>query len=124
MALNAVRCHRLIAELERIGLVQRWGSRGLDFFTFALTPKGDVHLSQLPNSPTSFVTEDADSRTVLEQLKHEDKNLQTLSTATGMAPSMLSVVVNRLDQLGYVSGSGIWERTVTLSEKGRALVSP
>jgi DNA-binding MarR family transcriptional regulator len=124
MALTAVGCHRLITELERIGLIQRWGSRGLDFFTFALTPKGDVHLSQLPDSPAGFVTQDADSRTVLEQLKHEAKNIQTLSTATGMAPSMLSVVVNRLDQLGYVSGSGIWQRTIALSEKGRALVSP
>ncbi len=124
MALHAVGCHRLITELERIGLIQRWGSRGLDFFTFALTAKGDAHLSQFPNSPAGFVTQDADSRTVLEQLKHEAKNLQTLSTTTGMAPSMLSVVVNRLDQLGYVSGSGIWQRTITLSEKGRVLVSP
>ncbi len=123
MARDALGCHRLITELERIGLVQRWGSCGLDFFTFALTPRGDVYLSQLPASPAGFVAEDADSRTVLEQLKHEAKNLQILSTATGMVPSMLSVVVNRLEQLGYVSGSGIWQRTIALSEKGRALIS-
>ena len=120
--LNSAECHRLIEELERAGLVQRWGRSGLDYFTFGLTPQGDRALADLPDAPPSlsgFVGLDADSRSILAQLAGGGKSLRTLSTATGMAASPLSVVVNRLDQLGYIRGRGVWERTLSLSEKGR-----
>ena len=120
--LNSAECHRLIEELERAGLVQRWGRSGLDYFTFGLTPQGDRALADLPDAPPSlsgFVGLDADSRSILAQLAGGGKSLRTLSTATGMAASPLSVIVNRLDQLGYIRGRGVWERTLTLSEKGR-----
>ena len=123
--LNSAECHRLIEELERAGLVQRWGRSGLDYFTFGLTPQGDRALADLPDAPSSlsgFVGLDADSRSILEQLAGGGKSLRTLSTATGVAASPLSVIVNRLDQLGYIRGRGVWERTLTLSEKGRAMV--
>ncbi|MCY4388502.1 MAG: hypothetical protein OXC18_15545 [Desulfurellaceae bacterium] len=123
--LNSAECHRLIEELERAGLVQRWGRSGLDYFTFGLTPQGDRTLADLPDAPPSlsgFVGLDADSRSILEQLAGGGKSLRTLSTATGVAASPLSVIVNRLDQLGYIRGQGVWERTLTLSEKGRAMV--
>ena len=120
--LNSAECHRLIEELERAGLVQRWGRSGLDYFTFGLTPQGDRTLADLPDAPPSlsgFVGLDADSRSILEQLLGGGKSLRTLSTATGVAASPLSVIVNRLDQLGYIRGQGVWERTLSLSEKGR-----
>ncbi len=120
--LNSAECHRLIEELERAGLVQRWGRSGLDYFTFGLTPQGDRALADLPDAPPSlsgFVGLDADSRSILAQLAGGGKSLRTLSTATGMAASPLSVIVNRLDQLGYIRGRGVWERTLSLSEKGR-----
>ncbi len=120
--LNSAECHRLIEELERAGLVQRWGRSGLDYFTFGLTPQGDRTLADLPDAPPSlsgFVGLDADSRSILEQLAGGGKSLRTLSTATGVAASPLSVIVNRLDQLGYIRGQGVWERTLSLSEKGR-----
>ena len=123
--LNSAECHRLIRELERAGLVQRWGASGLDYFTFALTPQGDRTLADLPNAPTDFVGFaglDAESRSILEQLEGGEKSLHDLSTATGVAASPLSVIVNRLDQLGYVSGHGIWERAMRLSEKGSGLL--
>ncbi len=123
--LNSAECHRLIEELERAGLVQRWGRSGLDYFTFGLTPQGDRTLADLPDAPSSlsgFVGLDADSHSILEQLAGGGKSLRTLSTATGVAASPLSVIVNRLDQLGYIRGQGVWERTLTLSEKGRAMI--
>ena len=123
--LNSAECHRLIEELERAGLVQRWGRSGLDYFTFGLTPQGDRALADLPDAPPSlsgFVGLDADSRSILEQLAGGGKSLRTLSTATGVAASPLSVIVNRLDQLGYIRGRGVWERTLTLSEKGREMI--
>ena len=123
--LNSAECHRLIEELERAGLVQRWGRSGLDYFTFGLTPQGDRALADLPNTPTNlvgFAGLDADSRSILEQLAGGEKSLRTLSTATGMAASPLSVIVNRLDQLGYIRGQGVWERALTLSEKGREMI--
>lgn len=123
--LNAAECHRLIEELERVGLVQRWGRSGLDYFTFGLTPEGDRALADLPDSPpglSGFVGLDADSRSILNQLAGGGKNLRALSTATGVSASPLSVIVNRLDQLGYIRGQGVWERMLTLSEKGRALI--
>ena len=123
--LNSAECHRLIEELERAGLVQRWGRSGLDYFTFGLTPQGDRTLADLPDAPPSlsgFIGLDADSRSILVQLAGGGKSLRTLSTATGVAASPLSVIVNRLDQLGYIRGQGVWERTLTLSEKGRAMI--
>ena len=120
--LNSAECHRLIEELERAGLIQRWGRSGLDYFTFGLTPQGDRALADLPDAPPSlsgFVGLDADSRSILAQLADGGKSLRTLGTATGMAASPLSVIVNRLDQLGYIRGRGVWERTLSLSEKGR-----
>ncbi len=123
--LNAAECHRLICELERAGLVQRWGRSGLDYFTFGLTPEGDRARADLPDAPSGlsgFVGLDTDSRSVLEQLAGGGKSLRALSTATGMAASPLSVIANRLDQLGYIRGRGVWERTLVLSEKGRALI--
>jgi len=123
--LNSAECHRFIEELERAGLVQRWGRSGLDYFTFGLTPQGDRALADLPDAPPSlsgFVGLDADSRSILEQLAGGGKSLRTLSTATGVAASPLSVIVNRLDQLGYIRGRGVWERTLTLSEKGREMI--
>lgn len=123
--LNSAECHRLIEELERAGLVQRWGRSGLDYFTFGLTPQGDRVLADLPDAPSAlsgFAGLDAEGRSVLEQLAGEAKNLRALSTATGVAASPLSVIVNRLDQLGYIRGRGVWERTLSLSEKGREMV--
>ena len=124
--LNSAECHRLLRALERAGLVQRWGVSGLDYFTFALTPQGDRALAALPNSPPAFggfIGLDAESHSILEQLERGAKSLHALSTASGLAASPLSVMVNRLDQLGYIRGRGIWERTLTLSDKGRALLA-
>ena len=123
--LNSAECHRLIEELERAGLVQRWGRSGLDYFTFGLTPQGDRVLADLPDTPSAlsgFAGLDAEGRSVLEQLAGGAKSLRALSTATGVAASPLSVIVNRLDQLGYIRGQGVWERALTLSEKGREVV--
>ena len=123
--LNSAECHRLIEELERAGLVQRWGRSGLDYFTFGLTPQGDRVLADLPDAPSApsgFAGLDAEGRSVLEQLAGGAKSLRALSTATGVAASPLSVIVNRLDQLGYIRGQGVWERALTLSEKGREMV--
>ena len=52
--LNSAECHRLIEELERAGLIQRWGRSGLDYFTFGLTPQGDRALADLPDAPPEF----------------------------------------------------------------------
>ena len=123
--LNSTECHRHIVALERAGLVQRWGCSGLDYFTFALTPQGDSYLAQRPDSSArlvGFAGLDAESRSILEQLDGEVKSLHALSAATGMAASPLNVMVNRLDQLGYILGHGIWERTLTLSDKGHGLL--
>lgn len=123
--LNSAECHRLIEELERAGLVQRWGRSGLDYFTFGLTPQGDRVLADLPDAPSApsgFAGLDAEGRSVLEQLAGGAKSLRALSTATGVSASPLSVIVNRLDQLGYIRGQGVWERALTLSEKGREMI--
>ncbi len=125
--LNAAECHRLITQLEQAGLVQRWGRSGLDYFTFGLTLAGDRTLAGLPHAPaglSGFAGLDADSRALLEQLAEGNKSLRDLSAATGLDASPLSVIVNRLDQLGYIRGQGVWQRVLTLSEKGRALIEP
>ena len=126
LMLNAAECHGLMTELEQAGLVQRWGSSGLDYFTFALTARGDTYLAQQslqPRGVSGFAGLNAENRSILEQLRQEAKSLHALGTATGLAASTLSVMVNRLDQLGYIHGQGIWERALTLSKKGRALLA-
>lgn len=124
--LDSIHCQKLINDLEQAGLVQRWGASGLDHYTFTSTARGDAYLASAPDAPadvSGFAELDAQSRSILARLDLEPKNLHALSQASGVAVAPLSVIVQRLDQLGYLSGSGIWQRRLTLSDKGRELLA-
>ena len=124
--LHALRCQELLDELVRAGLAERWGRTGLDAYTFALTARGDGALAALPDAPaagTGCVGVDAQGRTVLAELEAGAASLADVGRTTGIPAAPLSVVVQRLEQLGYLTGSGIWQRQVSLSDKGRALLA-
>lgn len=123
---HALRCQELLDELVRAGLVERWGRAGLDAYTFALTARGDAALAGLPDAPApgiGCVGVDAQGRAVLAGLEAGAANLPDLGRATDIPTAPLSVIIHRLEHLGYLSGSGIWQRRLALSDKGRALLA-
>ena len=80
----------------------------------------------MPDAPaagTGCVGVDAQGRTVLAELEAGAASLADVGRTTGIPAAPLSVVVQRLEHLGYLTGSGIWQRQVSLSDKGRALLA-
>jgi len=122
LEVDAARGNRLVEELVGAGLVQRQAVSGPDFFTLGLTPQGEQRLgdhvergvSAPPPSPVHAL-----GLQVLRQIETGPQTLRTLGVAIDAHASTLGVVVSRLERLGQVQSQGIWERQLSLSDKGR-----
>ncbi len=122
--LTASGCYQHIQGLIRAGLVQRLGNAGLASFTFepaagagAYSESGSA-ITALTKTMALTGTK-SDGTSVLKGLEDSPKSLPELSSVTDLPPSRLSVIVNRLDRLGYIRTAGIWQRTIRLSSTGR-----
>ena len=49
--------------------------------------------------------------------------MRTLGASLGVQASTLGAVVSRLDRLGYLHNTGIWERRISLSQKGQTVLA-
>ena len=122
LEVDAARGNRLVEELVGAGLVQRQAVSGPDFFTLGLTPQGEQRVkdhaergvSAPPPSPVHAL-----GLQVLRQIETGPQTLRTLGVAIDAHASTLGVVVSRLERLGQVQSQGIWERQLSLSDKGR-----
>ena len=122
LEMDAARGNRLIEELVGAGLVQRQAQSGPDFFTLGLTPQGEQRLQGYTESsefapPPSSVH--AIGLQVLRQIEASPQTLRTLGAVIDANASTLGVVISRLERLGQVQSQGIWERQLSLSDKGR-----
>lgn len=122
LEMDAAHGNRLVEELVRAGLVQRQAVSGPDFFTLGLTPQGEQRLGNSGETgestpPPSSVY--AIGLQVLRQMEASPQTLRTLGAAIDAQASTLGVVVSRLERLGQVHSYGIWERRLSLSDKGR-----
>ena len=122
--LPASGCYQHVLGLIRAGLVQRLGNAGLASFTFEPAAGAGAY-SESRSAITAltktmaFTGSKSDGTTVLKGLEDSPKSLPELSAVTALPPSRLSVIVNRLDRLGYIHTAGIWQRTIRLSSTGR-----
>ena len=122
LEMDAARGNRLIEELVGAGLVQRRAQSGPDFFTLKLTPQGRQRLQGYAESsefapPPSSVH--AIGLQVLRRIETRPQTLRTLGVAIDANAATLGVVISRLERLGQVQSQGIWERQLSLSDKGR-----
>ena len=95
---------------------------GPDFFTLKLTPQGRQRLQGYAESsefapPPSSVH--AIGLQVLRRIETRPQTLRTLGVAIDANAATLGVVISRLERLGQVQSQGIWERQLSLSDKGR-----
>ena len=122
LEMDAARGNRLIEELVGAGLVQRRAQSGPDFFTLKLTPQGRQRLQGYAESsefapPPSSVH--AIGLQVLRRIETRPQTLRTLGVAIDANAATLGVVISRLERLGQIQSQGIWERQLSLSDKGR-----
>lgn len=111
LAVDSSRAHGLVEDLVAHGLVRRRSLRGPDFFSLALTPEG----WQGP----ATATEDPLGLAILEHTVHQATTLPELGRTLGLQTTSLGAVVSRLERLGYVHTRGIWQRRVSISDRGR-----
>jgi SSS family solute:Na+ symporter len=125
LAMDSAQSGRLVADLERAGLLQRRSSRGPDFFTFTLTPAGEKLARETTSAEPTSASQGLDSLSlqILAHVAETRSTLQELSRATGASAATLGVIVNRLDRLGYLRDGGLWQRKIGLSEKGRTILA-
>ncbi len=122
LEMDAAYGNRLVEELVGAGLVERQATSGPDFFTLKLTPQGEQRLEdhkgsrESASAPSPVYTLGLQ---VLRQIETGSQTLRTLGVAIDAHASTLGVVVSRLERLGQVHSSGIWERQLFLSDKGR-----
>ena len=125
LTLDTAHGNRLIEELIGAGLVQRQAGQGPHFFTLALTARG----RQQPGTGTpdgatdSGATQDPIGLRVLEHIQASPRTLRALGASLGVQASTLGAVVSRLDRLGYLHNTGIWERRISLSQKGQTVLA-
>ena len=120
LGIDSARGNHLVEELVEAGLVQRQASSGPNFFSLDLTALGRQLLEDRTNGKESALSSvDPLDLQVLRQMEAGPQTLRTLGAAVDANASMLGVVVSRLERLGQVYGSGIWERRLSLSDKGR-----
>ncbi len=122
LKMDAARGNRLVEELVGAGLVQRQAVSGPDFFTLGLTPQGEQrlgdHVERGESAPPPSLVHTIGLQ-VLRQIETGPQTLRTLGVAIDAHASTLGVVVSRLERLGQVQSQGIWERQLSLSDKGR-----
>lgn len=116
LAIDSSQSNQLVEELVASGLVQRQAMKGPDFFTFALTPEGQHKLQKSAG-------EDLLGLQVLERIATQPQSLSELNTELNLQATTLGAVVSRLERLGYLRNHGIWQRQVSLSEKGHAILA-
>jgi SSS family solute:Na+ symporter len=116
LSIDSSQANHLVEDLIASGLVERQAPRGLHFFTLALTAKGQ---HQLQNN----AAEDPLGLQVLEQIATQPQALPELNTTLNLQATTLGAVVSRLERLGYLRNHGIWQRQVSLSEKGHAVLA-
>ena len=116
LAIDSSQANHLVEDLIASDLVQRQASKGLNFFTLALTAEGQHKLQKSGG-------EDLLGLQVLDRIATQPRSLPELNTALNLPATTLGAVVSRLERLGYLRNHGIWQRQVSLSEKGQAVLA-
>lgn len=122
LTIDSARANRLVEDLIRSGMVQRHARRGADYFTLSLTPKGQQHLHG-GRGITPPPEEDPLGLQVLVYIAPQPQTLSAVGAAIGVQASTLGAVISRLDRLGYLHNHGIWQRQISLSEKGQSVLA-
>ena len=126
LGMDAAHGNHLVNELIAAGLVRRQAPSGPDFFTLRITPQGEQRAEDRGDSEESGESAPPPSSVhalglqVLRQIESGPQTLRTLGGALEANASALGVVVSRLERIGQVHSHGIWERRLSLSDKGRA----
>jgi DNA-binding MarR family transcriptional regulator len=125
LTLDTAHGNRLIEELVGEGLAQRQARQGPHFFTLALTARGRQQLGDGAQSgeADSLALEDPIGLQVLEHIQSSPRTLRALGAHLGVQASPLGAVVSRLDRLGYLHNTGIWERRISLSQIGQTVLA-
>ena len=126
LGMDTAHGNHLVNELIAAGLVRRQAQSGPDFFTLRITPQGEQRAEDRGDSEESGESAPPPSSVhalglqVLRQIESGPQTLRTLGGALEANASALGVVVSRLERIGQVQSHGIWERRLSLSDKGRA----
>ena len=121
LTIDSARANRLVEDLIGAKLVQRHAPRGADYFSLALTPEGQQHLYDGDVARPS--EEDLLGLQVLAQIADRPQPLSAVGAAIGVQAATLGAVISRLDRLGYLHNHGIWQRQISVSEKGRMVLA-
>ncbi len=115
LTMDSSRVNDLVEDLMAHGLVRRRALRGPDFFSLDLTPEGRHGPEAADEDPLGL--------DVLEHTLGQAKTLSELGRTLGIRGTTLGAAVSRLERLGYVQTRGIWQRRVSASDTGRAVLS-
>lgn len=111
----------LVLSLEKAGLIERLGDRGIRFYTFRVTDFGREVLSKRMQISGKEV--DEIGLKVLELVREGQVLADKLSKETGLNPMALGTVVNSLIRRGYLKEGGLWRRKISITEKGFEVLS-
>jgi SSS family solute:Na+ symporter len=112
----------LVLSLEKAGVIERLGNRGMNFYTFRVTEFGKNILMRAKKIETAEIDEVGLS--LLEHVKEGKPILaDELSKKTGLDPMGLATVINSLVRRGYLKEGGLWRRKISITEKGLEVLS-
>jgi SSS family solute:Na+ symporter len=112
----------LVLSLEKAGVIERLGNRGMNFYTFKVTEFGKNILMRAKKIETAEIDEVGLS--LLEHVKEGKPILaDELSKKTGLNPMGLAMVINSLVRRGYLKEGGLWRRKISITEKGLEVLS-
>lgn len=111
----------LVLSLEKAGLIERLGHRGIHFYTFRVTDFGREVLSKRMQISEKEV--DEIGLKVLELAREGLVLADKLSKETRLNPMALGTVVNSLIRRGYLKEGGFWRRKISITEKGLEVLS-
>lgn len=121
--IDASRASDIVLSLEKAGVIRRMSNRGAGFYMFELTDFGSKLRLATAESET-FEGLDMNAIKALDHVNRREGILaDELSKETNLNPMALNVVINSLVRKGYLKEGGLWRRRVSITQKGKELLS-
>lgn len=121
--IDASKASDAVLSLEKAGVIRRISNRGAGFYMFELTEFGSK-LNLGTTESETFEGLDMNAIKVLDHVNRREGILaDELSKETNLNPMALNVIVNSLVRKGYLKEGGLWRRKVSITQKGKELLS-
>ncbi len=122
LGIDSYRSNAVVESLDKKRLIVREARSGAGFYAFELTKDAKGLVS---SADTKLVGESVTEQDIqlMEALNRGEETFINFSKEGKLGSLQVSVLVSKLIRLGYLTEGGLMRRKITLTEKGRQLLS-